>query len=68
MRDTKEKAGEPSRSNEVFGLDLACSHLARLRRPFYIGYQLLLLTFELDTFTVQLALCFFESSLILGGC
>ena len=54
----------PSRSDQVFCLDLAGAHLPVLCALFYILDELLFLVFELYPLTVELSLCLFQCSLM----
>jgi hypothetical protein len=51
-------------TNEIFGLDFACSNLAIFGALFDVLDQLLLLVLEFGPLAVQLALRFFEGSLM----
>lgn len=56
----------PSRSYEVFGLDLAGAHLSVLGALLDVLHELLLLVLELDTLTIELALRLLEGALVLA--
>lgn len=60
------QGGKPSGSNEIFGLDLASTHLPIFGAFLDVLNELLLLIFELDSFTVKFALGFLERSLVLS--
>lgn len=56
----------PSRSDQVFGLDLACPNLPTLGALLDILDQFLFLTLQLDALPIQFALCPIQSPLVLA--
>ena len=56
----------PPCAHKVLCLDAQSPHLPVLGAPFDVGYQLLLVILELDTFPIKLALCLLKRLLVLA--
>ena len=64
LRFAHGRADRPSRSDQIFGLDLACPHLTIFGTFFDVLHKLLLLVLKLDTLPIELTLGLFKGSLV----